>query len=246
MRNEIKEAYRDSAIPSFDIDDVEETIQISKHIIQTLPIQKYVSHKGTQLWYILRYHTSKILIAQILFCSGLIIYPLTMVHPMQEDIYLVMLFTGFVCMVSTSSEVIRSHIMGTWEMERVCKVSPQRMLLYKSLIFGTISALLICLSSLVFANMYHFPIEKLMLFGFVPFLLITAIILQCSMQFSSREAILRAYIICAGSLVLGGVFFLDILQRNIGWLSLISLLVCLITFFQYHSACSKHFEHCMY
>lgn len=247
MKDKIKEAYDDQAFPSFDIEDMMETIQVSKQIVEALPTPKYVQKESRQIGNILRYHTPKILIAQIVICSMVIIYALTLVKA-DSDIqhsYFIMLFTGFVCMVSTSCEVIRSQIMGMWEMEKVCKVSPQRILLYKSMIFGTISTILIFLSSFVFANTFHFSMMTLFLYGYIPFLFLTAMILQFSMYVETREAIMGIYVLSAGVLTLGGTPLFTLMQSNVWLLCIISVAVFLFSYMQYYHKSAESFKNCL-
>ena len=247
MKDKIKEVYDDQAFPTFDLEDMMETIQISKQIVEALPTPKYVQKESRQIGSILRYHTPKILFAQIVICSMVIIYALTLVKPESDmqHTYFIMLYTSFVCMVSTSCEVIRSQIMGMWEMEKVCKISPQRILLYKSLIFGTISTILIFLSSFVFSNVFHFSMMTLFLYGYIPFLFLTAVILQFSMYVETREAMMGVYVLSAGMLTFGSTSLITAIESNVWLLSIISVAVFVFSYMQYYRKSAESFKNCL-
>lgn len=235
MNEKMKQDMQEWKYDDMDMSDIMETISVSKQIVKDLPVKKYNASLRSQLFSISRYHMPKVMIAQAIFSVALLLIGSqsllkvgVTVGSFDRLLYSFIMFFSAICMVSTSSEMIRIRLMGTWEMEKVCFINPQKVLIFKMLILASLSTVLILLLSFLFSSVFHLSFIEVFFYAYVPFLLLTACILQISAFIKSYEAVMGAY--ASGMVILYnlGLFFLE---GNIDDIVYILILVLSMMFF---------------
>lgn len=234
-----KEIFETWQIEPFDPLDMMDTIQQAKQIIKVAPTKKYNMHTVTQAWDVLRYHMPKVLLLQGILCLFALLYICTQApqrYQLDKSIlYYGISFTGIINMVAMSGEMLRVRIMNTWELERTCAMRLEKLLVIKMFMLGSFSTFLIFLISITSWLIYDVSFWEIACYGYAPFLLLTALILQISMHMDSKEGILVSY---AGGIALY-LSLVPILTKQLSLLLVFGLCVlalffCLLTLKQFY------------
>lgn len=245
MNNNLKKEMNDWKVLEFDPKDLEETMMGVREIVKELPIRKHETSDYRQILSILRFHLPKVLVLQVVFCicllAGLFLINSTSSFDQRNSIYWLITFSSIICAIATSFELLRVKIMGTWEIEKVCFVSLQKLLVIKMLILGSISILIIMILSMITSQFYEINFMVVFTYGYLPFLLITTIILRASLYVESTESILSIYALCI--FVYGFIDMKKILMEIAPSLQLIGLSALTIYFVYtvkcYYTACGQ-------
>lgn len=220
-------------IEEMDPQDIRETILRSKQIVKQLPIKKYHRSGIRPILEVLCYHMPKVLLLEGVLCLGILLY-IGMAGIAENSmnvnaVYYGLTFTGILCMIGMSGEMLRVKLMDTWELERTCAMRLERILVIKMLILGSFSIVVIFLLTLTSWALYGISFLRLACFGYVPFLFLTALILQVAMHLDSKEGILGVYTLGI-SLYMAA---LPVLHRTLSQLLVLALCVIAFLFFFY-------------
>lgn len=197
-------------IPKVSEDDIMETIQKSKMIMQQLPTVKKEQSLFHSIKQIIVFHGWRSLLTQGMLVLFLIMFARFTLPILDENKTIVfMMVTSVTLSVAISYELYRVELFQMKELEYSCVYSPQRMFVWKILILSMISLIGIIVVCMYIANSYEFHFMTLIYSGCIPLIILNGTALHLTQHQNTFTVFL---ILCMCFVLVSFVFSINYTQ----------------------------------
>lgn len=195
-------------IPDIPMEDIIETIELSKQIVKEAAPQKLEMKKSRQLLTILRFHFPKLLCLEFMLCiiAAMMLMFSSFINIQDaassgqgfESIPLLcfctILIGSLLLSITTSVELTRSRISDTWEIEKACMIRLELIILFKMFLMSFFAFLGLGILSLMLSQVQQ-EVSALTIFviGMIPYLIITTCLIQGSHLIHSVQEMAALY-----------------------------------------------------
>lgn len=201
-----KQILDEFELPQLQEEDLLETIQCSKQILRTAPLQKMEPSTLKQMKLIFKYHFPKTFAIQIMLTILLFLmllgnihtaalYPSTTLKSIFHTISITLIIGSILFSMIVSTEILRNRFSDMYELERVCTIRMEKIIGFKLSILTIFTFLIFSIAAfLIPQKTPAMTGATVFVIGILPYLVITTFIVQFSNHMHSIHSIALVYI----------------------------------------------------